>query len=174
MGVYIPPCGNVLCGINIRVCDIATVWTTKVLSVANADMSALVARLRSICRIDSHERNTIQLAFVFKERTQLEEIPTICLTSESLAVLLVIHSPSDVFQVLNGDALVLGFGLFNKILTDSMVRNGSEASLSSAQPSQQLMAVACAFGLNRRSRSIVFVPNIINLGGMCELTVGLS
>ena len=75
MGVYIPPCSNVESGVNIRVCDIATVFTTEVLAVPNANVTAFMASLRSICRRNGGDLNAIHLALVFKERTELIEVP---------------------------------------------------------------------------------------------------
>ena len=75
MGVYIPPCGNVESSVNVCVCDIATVCATEVLAVPNANVTAFMASLRSICRGNGSDLNAIYLALVFKERTELIEIP---------------------------------------------------------------------------------------------------
>ena len=75
MGVYIPPCSNVDGSINISISNVATVYTAEVLAVSNANMTAFMASLRSICRRDSGDLNTVHLALVFKERTELIEVP---------------------------------------------------------------------------------------------------
>lgn len=75
MGVYIPPCSNVESSVNICISNVATVCTAEVLALSNANMTALMACLRSICRGDSGDLNTIHLALVFKERTELIEVP---------------------------------------------------------------------------------------------------
>lgn len=48
MGVYIPPCSNVEGSINICISNVATVYTTEVLAIPNAYMTALMASLRSM------------------------------------------------------------------------------------------------------------------------------
>ena len=50
MGVYIPPCGDVQCSVDVCVCDIATVCAAKVFAIADADVPALVAGLRGVGR----------------------------------------------------------------------------------------------------------------------------
>ena len=50
MGVYIPPCSNVESSINICISNVATVCAAEVLAVPNANVTALMACLRSICR----------------------------------------------------------------------------------------------------------------------------
>ena len=50
MGVYIPPCSNVESSVNICISNVTTVCTTEVLAVPNANVTAFMASLRSICR----------------------------------------------------------------------------------------------------------------------------
>lgn len=109
MGVYIPPCSNVESSINICISNVATVCAAEVLAVSNANMTALMACLRSICRRDGGDLNTIHLALVFKERTKLIEVPGITSPAERLVTFLGVHSPSDILQVLNGNALCSSF-----------------------------------------------------------------
>ena len=77
MGVYIPPCSNVESSVNICISNVTTVCTTEVLAVPNANVTAFMASLRSICRRDGDNLNAIHLALVFKERTELIEVPGI-------------------------------------------------------------------------------------------------
>ena len=106
MGVYIPPCSNVESSVNICISNVTTVCTTEVLAVPNANVTAFMASLRSICRRDGDNLNAIHLALVFKERTELIEVPGITSPTERLAASLGVHTPSDILQVLNGNALV--------------------------------------------------------------------
>lgn len=106
MGVYIPPCSNVEGSINICISNVATVYTTEVLSVSNANMTAFMASLRSICRWNGSDLNAIHLTLVFKERTELVEVPRVTSPAESLIASLRVHTPSDILQVLNDNSLV--------------------------------------------------------------------
>lgn len=170
MGVYIPPCSNVQSSVDVCVCNITTVCTMEVLPVADTNMSAYVASLRRVGGIYGDKRNTVKFTFVFKERVKLMEIPHVRLFSKGLGVYLGVHTPSDILQVLYGYSLMLGFCLCNKTLADSMVYNGRKASLPSSQPSQQLVAVARAFGLDRRSSSIVFISDFVKFSRMFQFS----
>lgn len=66
MGVYIPPCSNVESSVNICISNVATVCTTEVLAVSNANVTTFMASLRSICRRDGGYFNAIHLALIFK------------------------------------------------------------------------------------------------------------
>ena len=162
MGVYIPPCSNVESSINICISNVATVCTAEVLAVSNANMTAAVACLRSICRGDGGDLNAIHLALVFKERTELIEVPGITSPAERLVTFLGVHSPSDILQVLNGNAFVFFLCFRYNLFTYAVIDNSGESSLTSFQPFQQLMTVACAFGLNRSSHSVVSVSYVFD------------
>ena len=162
MGVYIPPCSNVESSINICISNVATVCAAEVLAVSNANMTALMACLRSICRGDGDDLNTIHLAFVFKERTELIEVPGITSPAERLVTFLGVHTPADILQVLNGNSLVFFLCFRYYLLAYAMIDNSGKSSLTSFQPFQQLMTVARAFGLNRSSHSVVSVSYVFD------------
>ena len=162
MGVYIPPCSNVESSINICISNVATVCAAEVLAVSNANMTALMACLRSICRGDGGDLNTIHLAFVFKERTELIEVPGITSPAERLVTFLGVHTPADILQVLNGNSLVFFLCFRYYLLAYAMIDNSGKSSLTSFQPFQQLMTVARAFGLNRSSHSVVSVSYVFD------------
>ena len=162
MGVYIPPCSNVESSINICISNVATVCAAEVLAVSNANMTALMACLRSICRGDGGDLNTIHLAFVFKERTELIEVPGITSPAERLVTFLGVHSPSDILQVLNSNAFVFFLCFRYDLFTYAVIDNSGKSSLTSFQPFQQLMTAARAFGLNRSSHSVVSVSYVFD------------
>ena len=162
MGVYIPPCSNVESSINICISNVATVCAAEVLAVSNANMTALMACLRSICRGDGDDLNTIHLAFVFKERTELIEVPGITSPAERLVTFLGVHSPSDTLQVLNSNAFVFFLCFRYDLFTYAVIDNSGKSSLTSFQPFQQLMTAARAFGLNRSSHSVVSVSYVFD------------
>ncbi len=162
MGVYIPPCSNVESSINICISNVSTVCATEVLAVSNANMTALMASLRSICRVNGSDLNAIHLALVFKERTELVEVPRVTSPAESLIAFLRVHSPADILQVLNGNSLVFFLCFRYYLLAYAMIDNSGKSSLTSFQPFQQLMTVARAFGLNRSSHSVVSVSYVFD------------
>ena len=162
MGVYIPPCSNVESSINICISNVATVCAAEVLAVSNANMTALMACLRSICRGDGGDLNTIHLAFVFKERTELIEVPGITSPAERLVTFLGVHSPSDILQVLNSNAFVFFLCFRYDLFTYAVIDNSGKSSLTSFQPFQQLMTAARAFGLNSSSHSVVSVSYVFD------------
>ena len=162
MGVYIPPCSNVESSINICISNVATVCAAEVLAVSNANMTALMACLRSICRVDGGDLNTIHLAFVFKERTELIEVPGITSPAERLVTFLGVHSPSDILQVLNSNAFVFFLCFRYDLFTYAVIDNSGKSSLTSFQPFQQLMTAARAFGLNSSSHSVVSVSYVFD------------
>ena len=162
MGVYIPPCSNVESSVNICISNVATVYTTEVLVIPNAYMTALMASLRSICRRNDGDFNAIHLALVFKERTELVEVPRVTSPAERLVTSLGVHTPSDILQVLNGNSLVFFLCFRYYLLAYAMIDNSGKSSLASFQPFQQLMTVARAFGLNRSSHSVVSVSYVFD------------
>lgn len=163
MGVYIPPCGDVQSSVNICICDIATVCTSKVLAVPNANVAAIMASLRSISRIDGNNLNAINLALIFKERTELIETPRVASPAERLVTFLGVHTQADILQVLNGNSLVFFLCFLYDLLAYAMIDNSGKSSFTSFQPFQQLMTVASAFGLNRSSHFVVSVSYILDL-----------
>ena len=162
MGVYIPPCSNVESSINICISNVATVCAAEVLAVSNANMTALMASLRSICRGNGGDLHAIHLALVFKERTELIEVPGITSPAERLVTFLGVHSPSDTLQVLNSNAFVFFLCFRYDLFTYAVIDNSGKSSLTSFQPFQQLMAVACAFGLNRSSHFVISVSYVFD------------
>ena len=162
MGVYIPPCSNVESSVNICISNVTTVCTTEVLAVPNANVTAFMASLRSICRRNGGDLNAIHLALVFKERTKLIEVPRITSPTESFVAFLGVHSPSDILQVLNGDALVFFLCFRYDLFTYAVIDNSGKPSLASFQPFQQSVTVARAFGLNRSSHFVVSVSYVFD------------
>ena len=162
MGVYIPPCSNVEGSINICISNVATVYTTEVLAVSNANMTALMASLRSICRGNGGDLNAIHLTLIFKERTELVEVPRVTSPAESLIASLRVHAPADILQILNGNSLVFFLCFRYYLLAYAMIDNSGKSSLTPFQPFQQLMTAARAFGLDRSSHSVVSVSYVFD------------
>ena len=106
--------------------------------------------------------NAIHLALVFKERTELVEVPRVTSPAESLIAFLGVHTPADILQVLNGNSLVFFLCFRYYLLAYAMIDNSGKSSLTSFQPFQQLMTAARAFGLNRSSHSVVSVSYVFD------------
>lgn len=162
MGVYIPPCSDVQCSVNVCVCDIATVRAMKVLAFANTNVDTLVAGLRGVGRRNGNNLDTNSFALVFKKRTELVEVPRVASSTESLVPFLRVYAPSDILQILNGNAFVFFLCFRYELFAYAMIDNSSKPSFTSFQPFQQLMAVTCAFGLNRSSHFIVSISYVFN------------
>jgi hypothetical protein len=163
MGVYIPPCSNVQSSINVCVCNVTTVCTTEVFAVPNTNVTAIMTSLRSISRRNGCNLNAINLALVFKERTELIEVPGVTSPSERLVAFLGVHTPSDILQVLNGNTFVFFLCFRYNLPAYAVIDNSGKSSLTSFQPFQQLMTVASAFGLNRSSHFVVSVSYVLDL-----------
>jgi hypothetical protein len=162
MGVYIPPCSNVQSSINVCVCNVTTVCTTEVFAVPNTNVTAIMTSLRSISRRNGCNLNAINLALVFKERTELIEVPRVTSPSERLVAFLGVHTPSDILQVLNGNTFVFFLCFRYNLPAYAVIDNSGKSSLTSFQPFQQLMTVASAFGLNRSSHFVVSVSYVFD------------
>lgn len=162
MGVYIPPCSNVESSVNICISNVATVCTTEVLAVPNTNMTAFMASLRSICRRDCGYFNAFHLALIFKERTELIEVPRVTSPTERLIAFLGVHTPSDILQVLNGNAFVFFLCFRYDLFTYAVIDNSGKPSFTSFQPFQQPVTVASAFGLNRGSHFVVSISYVFD------------
>ena len=160
MGVYIPPCSDVQCSVNV--CDIATVCAVKVLAVANTNVSTLVAGLRGVGRRNGDNLDTGNFAFVFKKITELIEVPRVASSTECLVPFLRVHTPSDILQILDSNSFMFFLRFCYELFAYAVIDNSSKPSLTSFQPFQQLMAVACAFGLDRSSHFVVSISYIFD------------
>ena len=165
MGVYIPPCSNVQSSINVCVCNVTTVCTTEVFAVPNTNVTAIMTSLRSISGSNGCNLNAINLALVFKERTELIEVPGITSPTERLVAFLGVHTPSDILQVLNGNALVFFLCFRYDLFTYAVIDNSGKPSFTSFQPFQQLMTVASAFRLDRSSHFVVSISYVFDFFG---------
>ena len=172
VGVYVPPCGDVLSSIDIRICNITAVIAMEVFAVTLTDMVADITGLRGVSRVYSDKPDTRTPALVLKERAELGERPGVDSASKALVSAFPIDAKTDIGKVFNGDTLMLRLSLFDKLLADGMVGNGNKPAFTPFEPFQQPMTVACAFSLNGRSRSIVSVSHPLDFGRGRELVVG--
>lgn len=174
VGVYIPPCGDVLCGIDIRICNISAVIAIEVFAITLTDMVADVAGLGCVSWFYGDKHDTSTLTLILQERAELSERPRVCLTSNVFTLLLLGNSKANIGKVFNGDTLMLQFCLFDKLLADGMVGNGNKPAFTPFEPFQQPVTAACAFSLNGSSRSIVSIPYPLDFGRRGESIIGSS
>lgn len=174
MGVYIPPCSNIESGIYIRISNIATVSATKVFAFSNANMTAIMASLRSVCWINGNKLNTVNLTLIFKERAELRETPRVNSSTECLIAFLRVYTQSDILQILNSYAFLLFLCFRYDLLAYAVIDNSGKSSFTPFQPFQQPMTVACAFGLNRSPHFVVSNSYVFDFfgGNVCSVRQG--
>lgn len=174
VGVYIPPCGDVLCGIDIRICNISAVIAMEVFAVTLTDMIADITGLRGVGRVYSDKPDTRTPALVLKERAELGERPGVDSASNALVSAFPIDAQTDIGKVFNGDTLMLRLSLFYKLFAYGVIGNGNKPAFTPFEPFQQPVTAACAFCLNGSSRSIVSISYPLNFGRRGESIIGSS
>ena len=161
-----PKQSDILCGINVRIHIASAISALERLVASCADTVAFATSLRSICVWNNDNLYTCSFAFVFKERTQLVEIPVIASTAKSLVPPLGVHFFTDVFQILNGNAHPFGFGFHYDLFGNGVVDYCCGSSFFPFEPFQELgtstfafvSATFRAFGLNRATNFSLFFP----------------
>lgn len=141
-----PKQGDIPCGIDVRIHIVPAIRALERLAVPYTKVMTMAASLRSICRFDDNQPDTRKSAFVRKERTELTEIPSVELASESLVPTL--GGLTYLAKVFNrkADASFLCVG--NDLFGDGVVDYRCGGLFSPAKPFQEFLAASCAFGLN--------------------------
>lgn len=141
-----PKQGDIPCGIDVRIHIVPAIRALERLAVPYTEVVAMAASLRSICRFDDNQSNTRKSAFVCEERTELTEIPSVELASESLVPALGgLTNFAKIFDS-KTDATFLCVG--NDLFGNGVVDYRCSGLFSPAKPFQELLAASCAFGLN--------------------------
>lgn len=141
-----PKQGDISCGIDVRIHIVPAIRALERLAVPYAEVAAMAASLRSICRFDDNQLNTRKSAFVSKESPKLTEIPAIELAPESLVPSLGgLTNLAKVFDS-KSDTPILCIG--NNLFGNGVVDYRCSGLFSPAKPFQELLASSCAFGLN--------------------------
>ena len=172
VGVYIPPCGDVLRGVDIRIRNISAVIAMEVFAVTLTDMVADVAGLRCVRWVYGDKPDTSTLTLILQERSELSERPGVDSASKALVSAFPIDAKTDIGKVFNGDTLMLRLSLLYKLFAYSVIGNGNKPAFTPFEPFQQPVTAACAFCLNGRSRSIVSISYPLNFGRGGEFVVG--
>ena len=160
-----PKQGDIPCGIDVRIHIVPAIRTLERLAVPYTEVMAMAASLRSICRFDDNQPDTRKSAFVCEERTELTEVPSVELASESLVPTL--GSLTYLAKVFNrkADASFLCVG--NNLFGNGVVDYRCSGLFSPAKPFQELLAASCAFGLNGTTdfESLFPIP-VQSIGGV--------
>ena len=153
-----PQLSNIFRCINVSICDIAAVWTTKMLAFSITKKLAYIASLRSVARINYDKRHTGTTCLVFEKGTKLKERPGIMSSSLSFSDRC---SFPDVGQILNRNAFVFGYSLFHNSFADGVVGDSGMSLFTPFQPFQKLAASVRAFALNAATHLKIIISNFI-------------
>ncbi len=148
------------------------VVTRKLFSPPATYMEAIRARFTCEGPGNNNQGNTIKLALVCKELSKLVKAPPAYFRSKLLSFL--IGRESNVFQILNGDPFLFGFGQFNNSFTNGMIDNRSVCSLFPGKPFQELLSAFRAFGLNRTPNLLSFFSVFLKLFRIKRLSIADS
>ena len=141
-----PKQGDISCGIDVRIHIGPAIRALERLAVSYAEVMATAASLRSICRFDDNQPDTRKSAFVCEKRTELTEVLSVELASESLVPTL--GGLTYLAKIFNrkADASFLCVG--NDLFGNGVVDYRCSGLFSPAKPFQEFLAASCAFGLN--------------------------
>ena len=141
-----PKQGDIPCGIDVRIHIVPAIRALERLAVSCTKVMAMAASLRSIGRFDDNQLDTRKSAFVREECTELTEVPSVELASESLVPTL--GSLTYLAKVFNGEADASFLCVGNNLFGNGVVDYRCSGLFSPAKPFQELLATSCAFGLN--------------------------
>ena len=160
-----PKQGDIPCGIDVRIHIVPAIRALERLAVSYTKVMAMAASLRSICRFHDNQPDTRKSAFVREECTELTEVPSVKLASESLVpTLCCLTYLAKVFNR-KADAPFLCVG--NDLFGDGVVDYRCCGLFSPAKPFQEFLATSCAFGLNGTTNfESLFTILIQSIGGV--------
>lgn len=141
-----PKQGDIPCGIDVRIHIVPAIRALERLAVPYAEVVAMAASLRSICRFDDNQLNTRKSAFVGKESPELSEIPTVELASESLVPTL--GGLTNLAKIFDGKSDSSFLCVVNNLFGNGVVDYRCSGLFSPAKPFQEFLTTSCAFGLN--------------------------
>lgn len=165
-----PKQGDIPCGIDVRIHIVPAIRTLERLAVPYAKVMAMAASLRSICRFHYNQPDTRKSAFVRKERTELTEVPSVELASESLVPTLC--SLAYFAKVFDGKADAPFLCVGNDLFGNGVVDYRCCGLFSPAKPFQEFLATSRAFGLNGTTDFESLFPILIQSIGGVGFTFG--
>ena len=160
-----PKQGDIPCGVDVRIHIVPAIRALERLAVSYAKMMAMAASLRSICRFHDNQPDTRKSAFVREECTELTEVPSIELASESLVPAL--GGLTYLAKVFDGKADAPFLCVGNDLFGNGVVDYRCCGLFSPAKPFQEFLATSCAFGLNGTTDfESLFTIHIQSIGGV--------
>ena len=164
-----PPCSNISRGIYIRITNITTICTRKVLAFSKrvflcSNMVTRTARLTGVCRRNSKQPYPATFSLIRQKQPKLVKTPTV--EFRFLLLTFGLCSTSYVSQVFNSNAFILFFCFCYYLLANRVVINGYKPALSTTKPFQEFFSPLCAFALNACSYFRIFFPYTFQGGGV--------
>src|SRR3990167_1944563 len=153
-----PQLSNILCGIYIRIRNIATDCAAKVFTVSITNMLTGIAGLACIMRVHNCNGNTNESCLIFKKGSQLIKSPGVMLSSLRFADRC---SSPYASQVLNGNPFILVYRPSYNALADRMVNDSGMSLFSAFKPFQEPSASFCAFALDAATHLKIVISNLI-------------
>jgi hypothetical protein len=117
-------------------------------------VQALGTNLRGVGRIHQDQLHPLFQALVSQQQTELVECPAIASPPFPFGAKHLVGTFPDPGQLLQGNGLVFGFGLFGQSTADGVIHLGLEASFSSTQPCQELSASSATTRIRRSAPPI--------------------
>lgn len=141
-----PKQGDIPCGIDVRIHIVPAIRALERLAASYTKVVAMAASLRSICRFHDNQPDARKSAFVRKERTELAEVPSVELASESLVPTLC--GLTYLAKVFDGKTDPSFLCVGNYLFGDGVIDYRCCSLFSPAKPFQEFLATSRAFGLN--------------------------
>src|SRR3984885_15210926 len=139
------------------------------LSVPLVDMSAGRAFSAGVARIDSYNRHTHHLGFVFDEASKLGERPT----AQNGTLLFPNRYPVvDALQLFQGDSALGAFGFSSDLLQDAVIHVRSKASFFATELLELPSGAARALLLQFRAQRTSAIANLVDLPSRQLLAIG--
>jgi len=124
----------------------------KRFAIARTESGARGTSLRSVTRVNQHDRHTREFCLIFQKGSQLKERPTTDASAKDAAFLYAAQPYA--FQIFQGNPFAFALGLLNNSLSYRMVYDARSRSLFPRKPFQGPTRPACAFGLKRTSYAL--------------------
>src|SRR5690348_7023751 len=139
-----------------------TVLICTLKNLISAFTNMLTARTSLTCvrRFYDNQLNPIKQRLVFKERTQLPEVPTSKFCSKLFVS--AFRCKPDIGKVFDSNSFSLFLCGFHKGFTNSVIQDDSRCSFLATKPFQKSFGTSRAFALNRATNLLSFFSVLVN------------
>jgi len=134
-------------------------------------MTAQMAGLRRVGRVNQHERHTSRLRFVCHKLPQLVERPTVVAVALRLADLRALANTRQIFE---GNLPLRGLGRCDNLRTDRVVDRAHMALLSAREPLQKPCGFFRAFALERAPDFGIARTKAVDLRGFVGMGIRID